>query len=112
MVKDGIVSGPFDTPPFPEFRANPLFVIEWNKKLRLILDLSSLKGTSFNYAIDPASVPNISMTLPRDVADLLVEFGSSAYLSKLDYKSAFGLVPVHSNLVKSQGLHFLAKVFC
>ena len=41
IVKDGIVSGPFDNPPFPEFRANPLFMIERNNKLRLILDLSS-----------------------------------------------------------------------
>ena len=41
MVKKRHVSGPFSDPPFPEFRANPLFVIERHGKLRLILDLSS-----------------------------------------------------------------------
>ena len=111
MICDGFVVGPFDDPPFPEFRANPLFVIKQDNKLRLILDLSSPEGQSFNDAINSSQVPDISMALPRDIADLLLEFGNEAFLSKLDHKSAFRLVPVCSSLIKLQGFHFIGKYF-
>ena len=57
------------------------------------------------------SIPAQSLTSPRAVADLLHEFGSKAYLSKLDHKSTFKLVPVQADLVKFQGFHFLGKFF-
>ena len=88
-------------PPFPEFRANPLFVIEGHGKLRLILDLSSPEGQSLNDTIDLADMPDITMAYLRKIADLLVEFGSTAHLSKLDHCAAFKLVPVRSSLVNS-----------
>ena len=57
-----------------------------NNNICMILDLSSPEGSSYNDAIDPGKVSNFSMTSPRDIADQLVEFGSSAYLTKLDHK--------------------------
>ena len=80
MIKQHHVCGPFSDPPFPQFRANPLFIIEQNGKLRLILNLSAPEDSSFNDAIDSAEVPDISMASPRDIADQLVEFGSTAHL--------------------------------
>ena len=47
-VKKGFVAGPFDTPPVPGFRGNQLAVVPRNGKIRPILNLSSLKGGSFN----------------------------------------------------------------
>ena len=47
MIKQKQVCGPFSAPlPFPEFQANPLFVIERHGKLRIILDLSSQEDRS------------------------------------------------------------------
>ena len=111
MVKKRHISGPFCEPPFPEFRANPLFVIERNGKLRIILDLSSPEDASLNDAIDSADVPDITMASPREIADLLVEFGSTAHLSKLDHCAAFKLVPVRASLIKYQGFQFMGKFF-
>ena len=111
MVKKRHISGPFSDPPFPEFWANPLFVIERHRKLRLILDLSSPEGVSLNDAIDSTDVPDISMASPREIADLLVKFGSTAHLLKLDHCAAFKLVPVHSSLIKYQGFQFMGKFF-
>ena len=51
------------------------------------------------------------MASPREIADLLVEFGSRAHLSKLDNCAAFKLVPVRSSLVKFQGFQFMGKFF-
>ena len=101
-VKDGIICGPFDTPPLRDFRSNPLFTVARNGKYRLILDLSSPPGESFNDAIDKDNVPNITMTSPREIADQLYEFGHTAYLSKADHKGAFKLVPVLADLVRLQ----------
>ena len=110
-VKDGIICGPFDKPPLEGFRSNPLFVVARNGKYRLILDLSSPPGESYNDAIDKDNVPSITMTSPREIADQLYEFGSTAYLSKADHKGAFKLVPVLLNLVRLQGFEFLGKFF-
>ena len=111
MVLKRHISGPFSSPPFPQFRANPLFIIERNGKLRLILNLSAPEDASFNDAIDSSKVPDISMASPRDIADQILEFGDETHLSKLDHCAAFKLVPVRSDLVKYQGLHFMGKFF-
>jgi len=110
-VKDGIICGPFDTPPMADFRSNLLFTVERNGKHRLILDLSSPEGESYNDAIDKDEVPNITMASPREIADKLHEFGSTAYLSKADHKGAFKLVPAKADLVRLQGFEFLGKFF-
>ena len=87
MTKQRIVSSSFDIPPFPNFRA------------------------SYNNAIDPSTIPNITMTSPQAIADLLYEYASKAYLYKLDHKNAFKLVSVRADIVKFQGFHFLSKFF-
>ena len=51
------------------------------------------------------------MASPRDIADQILEFGDETHLSKLDHCAAFKLVPVRSDLVKYQGLHFMGKFF-
>ena len=111
MIKKHQISGPFSSPPFSQFRANSLFIIERNDKLRLILNLSAPENNSFNDAIDSERVPDISMASPRDIADQILDFGSTTYLSKLDHCAAFKLVPVRPDLVKYQGLHFMGKFF-
>ena len=42
-IKKGFVAGPFDNPPVPGFRANPLAVIERNQKIRPVLTCQVLK---------------------------------------------------------------------
>ena len=111
MVKDRIISGPFIDPPVDGFRTNPLFVVERNNKTRTILDLSSPTGESYNEAIDVNRIPIISMSSPREIADLLVEYGPSAYFSKLDHKAAFKLVPVRTDIMALQGFQFLGRFF-
>ena len=110
-VKDGIICGPFDSPPLEGFRSNPLFTVERNNKFRLILDLSSPAGTSFNDAFTKDEIPIISMASPREIADQLFDFGHTAFFSKLDHKAAFKLVPVRADLVRLQGFDFLGKYF-
>jgi hypothetical protein len=47
-VKKGFVAGPFDYPPLPQFRVNPLMAVDQVEKVRLVLNVSAPKGSSFN----------------------------------------------------------------
>ena len=51
------------------------------------------------------------MASVRAIADSIVEWGGDAYLSKLDHKAAFKLVPVRKSIVKYQGFSLLGKYF-
>ena len=107
MTKQRIVSGPFDNPLLPDFRANPLFVVKHNNKYWLILDLFSPEGLSYNNALDICTVPNIMMVSLRAIAGLLYQYSSEAYLSRLDHKSTFKLVAVQADIVKFLGKFFV-----
>jgi hypothetical protein len=49
-VKKGYVAGPFPASPVPNFRSNAMLAIEQKGKIRIVMDLSSPKGASFNDA--------------------------------------------------------------
>ena len=51
------------------------------------------------------------MASVRAIADSIVEWGGDAYLSKLDHKAAFKLVPVRKSIVRYQGFSLLGKYF-
>ena len=111
MIRDGHVAGPFSEPPYDNFRSNKLFVVERAGKYRNILDLSSPSSASYNDSIRDDTVPPITMASVRAIADDIVEWGGDAYLSKLDHKAAFKLVPVRKSIVKYQGFSLLGKYF-
>ena len=111
IVKDGIISGPFIVPPVDSFRTIPLFVVERKNKTRTILDLSSPAGECYNEAINKDTIPTISMSSPREVVDLLIEYGPTAHFSKLDHKAMFKLVHVHTDIMALQGFEFLGRLF-
>ena len=46
-IKKGFVAGPFDSPPLPGFRVNPLGAVVRNRKVRPILNMSGPKNKSF-----------------------------------------------------------------
>jgi hypothetical protein len=50
-VKKGYVSGPFILPPFPDVWSNSMLTVEQPAKIRVVMDLSSPEGESFNDAI-------------------------------------------------------------
>lgn len=95
-VSLGRMIGPFDSPPFTNFRISPLGVVPKKEvgKFRLIHHLSHPKGSSVNDGIskEDASVSYVSF----DRAVMLVrQAGVGALMAKSDIESAFRLLPVH-----------------
>ncbi len=75
MIKSGIVSGPYSSPPLDNFRANSLFVIEQHNKTRPILNLSYPPGASYNDAIDQTKLRKVKMCSVKEIASLIKSIG-------------------------------------
>ncbi len=69
--------GPFEKPPFNEFRSNPLMAAMQKTKIRPILNVSSPKGNSLNEAIDELNIQKINMSSPRLFAEELLKAGKA-----------------------------------
>jgi len=82
-------------PPFHNMRCSGVGAVpKKNGRLRLIHHLSSPAGNSVN---DHISREDFSLQYVRidDAIDHIMHYGTSAFLFKLDIKSAFRIIPVH-----------------
>ena len=95
-VKIGHISGPYLTPPFPNFRCNPLGVVPKKTpgKWRSILHLSYPPGRSVNDFIDKDSYSLQYVTIDRVISHIK-SLGAGCFLSKVDIECAFRIAPVH-----------------
>jgi hypothetical protein len=105
------VSGPFDQPPLPNFRVNPLMAIDQGEKVRIVLNGSSPKGLSFNDNIKQEAVEKVVMSSARNVSYVIHDAGKNALMSKIDKKDAYKLVPAPIEDLRLQGFSLLGKYF-
>ena len=93
-VSRGHTLGPFSCPPFINFHCSPLGAVpKPNGSVRLILDLSSPRGSSINEGIDQDHY-SVRYCSFDEAVDRIRGLGPSAYLAKVDIKHAFRLCPV------------------
>ena len=111
-VNDGYVAGPFDSPPMPGFRANPLMAVVRNGKVRPVLNMSGPKGSSFNDNIDLTKLEKVHMDTAKTFGYKLKEIGINARFSKFDYKDAYKTIPSKPADYRLQGFKWLGKYFC
>ena len=106
-ILEGRVSGPFNSPPFPNFRVSPLGIVPKKEKnsFRLIHHLSFPKGQSLNDQIDDR-LSSVCYASFEDALVKLRSLGKGTLMAKADIKSAFRLLPVHPNCFNSLGFFF------
>ena len=93
-VQRGHTSGPFISPPFPHCHISPLGAEpKPDGSARLILDLSQPTGDSVNDNINKAEFP-CNYTHFDAATDLVFRMGRGCYLTKVDIKHAYRLLPV------------------
>ena len=92
----GRIVGPFDAPPFPNFRCSPVGLVPKRNpgEYRMIHHLSAPRVNSVNSQIDPTDCSVVYTTFDEAVA-LVQGVGKGACMGKTDVKSAFRLLPVH-----------------
>jgi hypothetical protein len=92
-VKKRFVAGPFETPPFANFRVNMLLAKEEPTKIQPILNLSAPKGISFNDAVNVDSLRKLTMSSPSLFGQTLLRAGKGAVFARQDFSDArpFGI---------------------
>ncbi|XP_044134386.1 uncharacterized protein LOC122945814 isoform X1 [Bufo gargarizans] len=108
----GRIAGPFDSPPFLNFRISPLALVPKKEpnSFRLIHNLSYPKFSSLNDEMEKnkASVKYSSFD---QALSFLQKAGRNSLLAKADIKSAFRLLPINPIGYNSLGFYFLDKFF-
>ena len=110
-LQSGILSGPFAYRPLIDFRCNTMNCIKKKNKIRLVMDLSSPKGSCYNENIRPFIHRKVSMSTARDFSYSLLESGADAVMSKIDWVDAFKNIPICSNDLRLQGFSWLGRYF-
>ena len=95
-LKANRIAGPFDKPPFPKFRTNPLGLVPKNSGsgFRMIHHLSYPADDSVNDAI-PRDQCSVHYTSIQDAIKTISEMKGRVFLAKSDIANAFRLVPIH-----------------
>ena len=93
-VERGHTAGPFAVPPLRDFHCSPLGAVpKKDGSARIILDLSSPRGSSVNEGIDNHTF-TVKYCSIDDALDMVHSLGPSAFMAKADIKHAFRLCPV------------------
>ena len=110
-IKKGFVAGPFDSPPLPGFRVNPLGAVVRNGKVRPILNMSGPKNKSFNDNVDRDKLERLHMGTAKQFGTALRAAGKDAVFSKFDIQDAYKLIPAKTEDYRLQGFSWLGKYF-
>ena len=93
-VQRGHTAGPFTQPPFPHCHISPIGAApKPDGSCRLVLDLSQPSGDSVNDNINKEEFP-CNYTHFDAATDLCFRMGRGCYLTKIDIKHAYRLLPV------------------
>ena len=94
-VKRGHTAGPFCSPPFQPTHCSPIGAVEKDDgTCRLIMDLSQPLGQSINENI-PKEPFSVKYSRFDDAVSMVLKKGRGCFMSKLDIKHAFRIIPVH-----------------
>ena len=88
-VSRGHTAGPFPVSPFPMLHWSPLGAVpKKDDTHRIILDLSSPRGSSINQGIS-SDIYSVKYSSFDDAVSMVLSVGSSCFMAKLDIKHAF-----------------------
>ena len=111
-LDEGRFMGPFDEPPFTNFRSNPMGLVEkkGGSGFRLIHHLSFPHGSSVNDSI-PRDQCSVQYSSIQDAINSITKFDDPVFLAKSDIAHAFRNIPVHPVDYHLLGLQWEGKYF-
>jgi len=110
-VKEGFAAGPFDGPPCPNFRVNPLIAFVQPGKVRPVLNVSAPEMASFNSNVDEFQTEKVKMASAKQFGHNLLECGLASVMSKHDVVAAYKQLPAKIEDLRLQGFRWLGKYF-
>ena len=111
-LDEGRFIGPFDTPPFSNYRTNPMGLVEkkGGSGFRLIHHLSYPHGSSVNDSI-PREQCSVHYASIQDAIDSILHFDKPIFLAKSDIAHAFRNIPVHPDDYHLLGLQWEGEYY-
>jgi hypothetical protein len=111
-VQAGRMGGPFNDPPFLNFRVSPVGLVakKGKKEFRLIHHLSFPKNSSVNDFI-PLELSSVQYMHLDEAVLMLQNLGRHALLAKTDIQSAFRLLPIKPSDFELLGIKHKGKYF-
>ena len=110
-VHKGYAAGPFDKPPTPGFRVNPILAVAQPDKIRVILNVSAPENESFNSNVDEFETETVKMASAKNFSHKLMDCGKNSNMSKQDLKAAYKQLPAKLDDLRLQGFFWLGKRF-
>jgi len=110
-VDKGYAAGPFEGPPCPHFRVNPIIAVVQPGKVRPVLNVSAPDGSSFNSNVNEQETEKVTMASAMQFAQNLLDCGPNSVMSKLDLTAAYKQVPARVQDLRLQGFRWLGKYF-
>ena len=112
-VKNRMVAGPFDKPPFENFRSNPLMAVQQKTKVRPILNLSAQKILLFNdvVPVNDHRIRKLIMSSDALFAKALKRARKGALMAKYDICDAYKQILGHPSQRAAFGFRWLGKYF-
>lgn len=106
------IAGPFDSPPFPTFRTNPLGLVPKNSGsgFRMIHHLSYPIDDSVNDFI-PRDQCSVQYTSIQEAIQCISEMEGRVFLAKSDIANAFRIIPIHPDDYPLLGIKWNGKYF-
>ncbi|CAF2986886.1 unnamed protein product, partial [Rotaria sp. Silwood2] len=100
-LNKGFLIGPYNSPPFINYRINPIGLVEskYSKKKRLIFDLSAPHNDK-----DHPSINSLSYVTVDDAIKSIQKFGKGVWMNKADIQDAFKLLPIKPSLWPFYGI--------
>ncbi|CAF3553719.1 unnamed protein product [Rotaria sp. Silwood1] len=108
-LNKGFLIGPYNSPPFINYRINPIGLVEskYSKKKRLIVDLSAPHNDkdhpSINSLIDKDSY-SLSYVTVDDAIKSIQQLEKGTWMNKTDIQDAFKLLPIKPSLLPFYGI--------
>ena len=111
-ILEGRIRGPFEHPPFDNFKVSPLGVIPKKQlgEYRMIHHLSFPCGGSVNDFI-PSEFCSVHYASVDDAVKMIKKLGPGCTLAKTDFRSAFRIIPVHPKDYHLLGMQWKGKYY-
>lgn len=112
----GYIIGPYDSPPFPNYRISPVGIAvgKYSGKKRLIVDLSAPHDNEMHHSLNELVNKDefsLSYVTIDTAIKIIQEKGQSSWLCKVDIKDAFKLIPVKEYLWPYYGIKWNNKYY-
>jgi hypothetical protein len=88
-----------------------MMAVAQKNKIRIIMDLSSPDGSSYNDAIDESALEKVSMSSARLFGYSVQDCGKGARMWKFDMVDAYKTIPAAQQDLRLQGFFWLGRFF-